>query len=266
MKREDVKREALNASPLSEEEREIYRWQMWIPDLGEAGQKKLRNASALVTRVGGVGGTAALYLAAAGVGRIVLAHAGNIKKSDLHRQVLMSHGKVDEPRVEVAAARLRDLNPHVQVEAVAENVSDANAAKLVGSVDVVVDAAPTFAERLLLNREIVRQKKVMVECAMYEMEGSLTTIVPGKTACLACLYPSSPTEWKREFPVLGAVSGMIGCLGAVEAIKVLAGIGRPLLGRMVICDLREMNFRTVELKKNPRCVVCNSTGETPVVR
>src|SRR5438045_1424901 len=106
MKREDVKREAVNASELSEEEREIYRWQMWIPDLGEAGQKRLRDASVLVTRVGGVGGTAALYLAAAGVGRIVLAHGGNIKKSDLHRQVLMSYGKVGESRVEVAAARL----------------------------------------------------------------------------------------------------------------------------------------------------------------
>src|SRR5215208_1295523 len=215
---------------LTAEEREIYQWQMWIPDLGEAGQRKLRDASVLVTRVGGVGGTAALYLAAAGVGRIVLAHAGNIKKSDLHRQILMSHANVGQSRVEGAAARLRELNPRVQVEAVGENVSEANAAKLVGGVDLVVDGAPRFEERLLLNREVVRQKKVMVECAMYEMEGSVTTIVPGKTACLACLYPSPPSEWKREFPVLGAVSGVIGCLGAVEAIKVLAGMERPLLG------------------------------------
>src|SRR5437763_15033065 len=114
---------------LTAEEREIYQWQMWIPGLGEEGQKKLRDASALVTRVGGVGGTAALYLAAAGVGRIVLARAGNIKKSDLHRQVLMSHGKVDEPRVEVAAARLRDLKTHLRVEAGAECDWDANAGK-----------------------------------------------------------------------------------------------------------------------------------------
>src|SRR4051812_22474033 len=99
---------------LTEEEREIYRWQMWIGDLGEAGQKRLKGASVLVTRVGGVGGTAALYLAAAGVGRIVLAHAGNIKKSDLHRQVLMSHGKVGQSRVEVAAGGLREVNPHVE--------------------------------------------------------------------------------------------------------------------------------------------------------
>src|SRR3954470_1077921 len=134
---------------LTAEEREIYQWQMWIPDLGEAGQRKLRDASVLVTRVGGVGGTAALYLAAAGVGRIVLAHGGNIKKSDLHRQILMSHGQVGQSRVEVAAARLRELNPHVRVEAVGENVSEGNVLKLVGDVDLVVDGAPRFEERLL---------------------------------------------------------------------------------------------------------------------
>jgi molybdopterin/thiamine biosynthesis adenylyltransferase len=160
--------------------------------------------------------------------------------------------------VDVAAARLRDLNPYVEVEPVGENVAETNVAKLVGGVDLVVDGAPRFEERLLLNREVVRQKKVMVECAMYEMEGSVTTIVPGKTACLACLYPSPPSEWKREFPVLGAVSGVIGCLGAVEAIKVLAGIERPLLGRMVICDLREMEFRTVEIKRRRDCAVCGA--------
>ena len=243
---------------LTPEDREIYRWQMWIPDLGEEGQRKLRNSSVLVTRIGGVGGTAALYLAAAGIGRLVLAHAGKIKKSDLHRQILMSHGAVGMERVEVAAARLRELNPHVEVEAVGKNVCESNVAKLVEGVDLVVDAAPRFEERLLLNREIVRQNKVMVECAMYEMEGSVTTIVPGNTACLACLYPSPPKEWKREFPVLGAVSGMIGCMGAVEAIKVLVGIGKPLAGRMLICDLREMNFRTVEIARRSDCAVCSS--------
>ena len=243
-------------NPLSDEEREIYRWQMWIPQLGEEGQKRLKGSSVLVTRIGGVGGTAALYLAAAGVGRLVLAHAGNIKKSDLHRQILMSHGEVGESRVEVAAARLRNLNPHVEVEAVGENVCESNVAKLVEGVDLVVDAAPRFEERLLLNREIVRRGKVMVECAMYEMEGSVTTIVPGESACLACLYSSPPTEWKREFPVLGAVSGMIGCLGAVESIKVLAGFGKTLESRMVICDLNEMNFRTVKIARRGDCAVC----------
>ena len=147
-----------------------------------------------------------------------------------------------------------------------ENVSEANVARLVGSVDLVVDAAPRFEERLLLNREIVRQGKVMVECAMYEMEGSITTIVPGKGPCLACLYPAPPKEWKREFPVLGAVAGMIGCLGALEVVKVVAGMGRTLCGRMVLCDLGEMDFRTVELKKNSECAVCKTTGEAPVPR
>jgi molybdopterin/thiamine biosynthesis adenylyltransferase len=168
----------------------------------------------------------------------------------------MSRGAVGRPRVEVAAERLRELNPHVEVEGVGENVTEENVARLVGAVDVVVDAAPRFEERLLLNREIVRQGKVMVECAMYEMEGSIMTIAPGRTACLGCLYPSAPEGWKREFPVLGAVSGMMGCLGAVEVIKVLAGLGKTLEGRMLLCDLREMNFRGVEVNRNVACAVC----------
>jgi len=260
MKREDVKRETLNASQLSDEEREIYQWQMWIPQLGEVGQKRLKSSSVLVTRIGGGGGTAALYRAAAGGGRLVLAHAGNIKKSDLHRQVLMSYGKVGQPRVEVAAARLRDLNPHVEIETVGENVSEANVASLVQRVDLVVDGAPRFEERLLLNREVVRQKKVMVESAMYEMEGSVTTIVPGKTACLACLYPSPPTEWKREFPVLGAVSGTVGALAATEVVKLITGVGEPLVGRLLTMNLRSMEFRTLAIERDPNCRVC---GEQP---
>src|SRR6267143_6753148 len=116
---------------LTPEEREMYQWQMWIPDLGEEGQKRLKGSSVLVSRIGGVGGTAALYLAAAGVGRLVLAHAGYIKKSDLHRQILMSHGEVGESRVEVAAARLRALNPHVAVEVAGENVCEENVVSLV---------------------------------------------------------------------------------------------------------------------------------------
>jgi molybdopterin/thiamine biosynthesis adenylyltransferase len=248
---------------LTPQEREIYQWQMWVPDLGEAGQKKLKAASVLISRIGGVGGTAALYLAAAGVGRLVLAHASNIKLSDLHRQVLMSHGAVGTPRVETAAARLRELNPHLEIEEVAQNISESNASPLISGVDIVIDAAPRFEERMLMNREVVKQRKVMVECAMYEMEGSVTTIVPGKTPCLACLYPERPSEWKREFPVLGAVSGMIGCLGAIEAIKLITGVGTPLAGRMVLCDLREMAFRTVEISRRGDCAVCSSQKPSP---
>ena len=242
--------------PLTDTERSVYEWQMWVRDFGEAGQEKLKGASVLVSRVGGVGGSVAYQLAAAGVGRLVLAHAGNVRPSDLNRQLLMTDGWLGKPRVESAARRLNELNPRLVVEAVPENISAANVARLVGSVDVVVDCAPLFQERLLLNREAIRQRKPMIECAMYDFEAQLTTIVAGRTPCLACLYPECPAAWKREFPVFGAVAGFIGSLGALEAIKVISGVSEPLLSQLLVCDLRSLEFRKLNLKRNPACLVC----------
>lgn len=242
---------------LTDAERALYEWQLWVTGFGEPGQQLLKGSSVLVSRCGGVGGMVAYELAAAGVGRLVLAHAGNLRPSDLNRQLLMSHDGLGRARVDLAAERLRELNPHVQIETVPENVNDANAARLVGAVDLVVDCAPRFEERLLMNREAVRQGKPLVECAMYELEAQVTTILPGRTPCLACLYPEPPPAWKREFPVFGAVAGVVGCLGATEAIKVLAGLGEPLLGKLLTCDLRDMTFRRVTIHRRPGCPICD---------
>ena len=242
--------------PLTEAEKAIYKWQMWVPGFGAEGQERLKAASVLVSRVGGVGGTAALHLAAAGVGRLVLAHAGDIRPDDLNRQLLMTYDAIGRPRMDVAPQRLRDLNPFLEVEAVHENVSEANVERLVSGVDLVVGAAPRFGERLLLNRAAVRQNKPLVDCAMYELEAQLTTVKPGQTPCLACLYPEEPPDWKREFPVFGAVAGTVACLGAMEAIKVLTGLGEPLFGKMLLCDLRDMTFRRTTIRRDPACAVC----------
>jgi molybdopterin-synthase adenylyltransferase len=242
--------------PLTDAERAVYEWQLWVQGFGEPGQELLKGASVLVSRCGGVGGMVACELAAAGVGRLVLAHAGNLRPSDLNRQLLMSHDGLGRPRALLAAERLRELNPHVEIEAVPENVTEGNTGRLVGGVDLVVDCAPRFEERLLMNREAVRQGKPLVECAMYELEAQVTTVVPGRTPCLACLYPEPPPAWKREFPVFGAVAGVVGCLGAMEAIKVLAGLGEPLLGKLLTCDLRDMTFRKVTIHRRPGCRVC----------
>jgi molybdopterin-synthase adenylyltransferase len=242
--------------PLTELERARYEWQLWVPGFGELGQRKLKSASVLISRCGGVGGAVAYELAAAGVGRLVLAHAGNLKPGDLNRQLLMTHDWIGRPRVECAARRLRELNPLIEIEAVPENVTSANAQALVGQADLVVDCAPLFEERLAMNREAVRQRKPLVECAMFELEAQLTTVLPGRTPCLQCLYPEPPPHWKRQFPVFGAVSGMIGCLGAMEAIKVLADLGEPMAGQLLVCDLRSNAFKTVRLKRDPCCPVC----------
>jgi molybdopterin/thiamine biosynthesis adenylyltransferase len=191
---------------------------------------------------------------------LILAHAGNVRPSDLNRQLLMTHAALGTPRVECARRRLLELNPRLQIEAVAENVSPQNVRHLVSQADLVVDCAPLFEERFLMNHEIVAQRKPMVDCAMYELEAYLTTIVPGLTPCLGCLYPAPPPAWRRQFPVFGAVSGTVGCLGAMEAIKVIAGLGEPLQGKMLVCDLQEMAFRKFELRRNPLCPICGEDG------
>jgi molybdopterin-synthase adenylyltransferase len=247
---------------LTPEERQTYEWQMWVPGVGEAGQQKLKSASVLITRIGGLGGLAAYELAAAGVGRIVLAHAGVVKRGDLNRQLLMTHAALGTSRVECAARRLRELNPRLDVVAIPENISPANAKRLVGLADVVVCCAPLFEERFALNEQCVRQRKPMVDCAMYELTGQVTTIIPGQTACLACRVPEPPASWSRQFPVFGAVSGAVGCLGAMEAIKVITGIGEPLVNRLLTFDLRDMRFRVVRVARRLDCPTCGSLGRS----
>ncbi len=242
---------------LSDEERDVYQWQLWVQGFGEAGQERLKGASVLVSRCGGLGGVVAYQLAAAGVGRLILAHAGNVRPNDLNRQILMTHDWLGKPRVECATRRLRELNPRLEVLAVNESIGEGNAAWLVGEADLVVDCAPLFTERYLMNREAVRQRKPLVECAVYELEVQVTSIVPGRTPCLACLHPENPPAWKREFPIFGAVAGTAGCLGAMEAIKLLAGLGEPLLGQMLSIDLRDMSFRKRKITRRINCPVCS---------
>lgn len=250
---------------LTSEERSVYEWQMWVPDFGETGQRKLKGASVLISRVGGLGSVVAYELAAAGVGKLVLAHAGSVKPSDLNRQLLMTHDWIGKPRVESAARRLRDLNPRLEIVAIGENLHEENAARIVNQVDLIVDCAPMFEERLAMNRQAVLQNKPLVECAMYELEATLTTVLPGQTPCVACWTPVPPANWRREFPVFGAVSGTIGCLGAMEAVKVLTQIGSPLAGRLLSCDLRDMTFRNRTISRNPTCPVCGTLPAVPAL-
>jgi molybdopterin/thiamine biosynthesis adenylyltransferase len=242
--------------PLTAEEKSVYEWQLNVSGFGEEGQKSLKAASVLVSRIGGVGGAAALALAAAGVGRLILVHQGNVRNSDLNRQTLMTADSVGRPRVESAQRRLKALNPRLAIEIHNANIGEDNVDELVEDADLIVDAAPLFRERFLLNRAAVEQEKPMVDSAMYELEAQLTTFIPGKSPCLTCLYPGDPPGWRRQFPVFGAVASMIGSLAAMEAIKVLSGLGTPLLGRMLVADLRDMSFRTIRLQRNLQCLVC----------
>jgi molybdopterin/thiamine biosynthesis adenylyltransferase len=248
----------LNHASLTPDEQLRYQWQLWVRDFGEEGQRKLKAASVLVSRIGGVGGSAALHLAAAGIGKLVIAHAGNLRLDDLNRQTLMTTDWIGKPRALSAQRRLRELNPLVEIEVINENVSEANATALVRRADAVVGAAPLFTERLLLNREAVRQNKPLVDCAMYDLEGRLMTVLPGQTPCLACLCPEPPPHWKREFPVFSAVSSTVGSLAAMEIIKLLAGFGSPLAGTLLTFDLRDMSFQKISISRRSDCAICGS--------
>jgi len=243
---------------LNEEEKATYEWQMTVPGFGKEGQEKLRNASVMISRCGGLGSVVAYELAAAGVGKMVLAHGGNVKHSDLNRQLLMTHDWLGKPRIESVERRLKELNPRLEIVAVDENVTDDNVADLVGQSDLVIDCAPLFQERYAMNRESIKQNKPMVECAMYEMQAQITTINPRKSACLACLYPDFPDEWKREFPVFGAVSGTLGCIAAMEAVKVISGLGDPLYNKLLTFDLRDVSFMKASIKRNENCPICGN--------
>ena len=243
---------------LTEEEKATYEWQIPVRGFGEEGQRKLKGATALVSRLGGLGGPLAQELTAAGIGKLILAHGGNLKHSDLNRQILMTYDWLGKPRVESASRRLRELNPRLEVEAVPENVHEDNVADLVGKADIVFDCAPLFCERFLMNRECVRQRKPMIDCAMFSLEGQVTTIVPGESACLACIYPEDPPEWKRQFPVFGAVSALAACIGAIEGIKLISGMGPSLVGTMLYYDTRAMTFHRVPVARRPDCPVCGA--------
>lgn len=243
-------------SPLTPEETTTYEWQLDVPGFGREGQEKLKNASVFISRCGGLGSVVAYELAAAGIGKMVLAHAGNVKPSDLNRQLLMTHSQLGKSRIESAERRLKELNPRLEIITCAENVNEQNAEKLIAQADIIVDCAPLFEERYLMNEQAVKQNKPMVECAMYELEAQITTVVPGKTPCLSCLHPEFPKTWKRRFPVFGAVSGTVGCIAAMEVIKQLTGLGSSLHNQLLSFDLRTMAFHKFAINRNLQCQVC----------
>jgi len=241
---------------LTAEEQATYAWQFDIGGLGEAGQRRLKGASVMVSRVGGLGGLVALELAAAGVGRLIIAHGGVLKPSDLNRQLLMTHERIGQPRMEGAVARLRALNPRMEIVAEAANVGPDNAARLVSQADIVVDCAPLFEERYAMNREAMARGIPMVEAAVNGLEFHLTTFVKGETGCLRCLYPENSLEWKRRFAVVSPVPGVAASLAAMEVIKLITGLGPALKGRMLVGDLRLLQFRQFRLHRIVDCPVC----------
>ncbi len=238
---------------------ELARYDRQLGDgvLDVAGQERLKRSAALITRVGGMGGPASLMLAMSGVGRVVIAHGGDLITPDLNRQVLGCEAIVGEPRAEHFANYLRSMNRFIEVEAIDHEPDDQEAKELAERVDIIISCPPTFEERLRLNRAATEAGIPFIDAAQWGMSGTLIVCRPGETACLQCAYPDAP-PFEELFPVVGAISSAIGSLAALEAIKILSACGQPQWGKMCIYDGYNGNMRTVRMARAPNCPCCGS--------
>ncbi len=241
---------------LSDEERERYDRQIGQGVLTESGQERLKGARALVTRVGGLGGPAALALAAAGVGRIVIAQGGALESPDLNRQILGSEAGLGLPRAEQFTTRLRAMNRFVQVEHHDHEPSESEALAWCEEVDIVLSCAADFEHRMRLSRAAHRAGIAFIDAAQWGMVGTMVVSDGRTTPCLSCLYPAAP-PFEEKFPVIGALSAAMGNLAALEAIKILSGAGSPMWGKMLVVDGFRGEMRKVHLRRRQGCPHCS---------
>lgn len=232
---------------------------MVLRELGQEGQEKLRNSKVAIVGLGGLGSAAALYLALAGVGYLRLIDQDTVEMNNLHRQVLYSLGDLRLPKVEAAAKRISEINPEVKVEAIPENVRETNVNELLNGVDCVIDGLDNMYTRYLVNRTCVENNIPYVYAAAIGLEGYISVFAPPETPCLECILPSLddsqlPTCETRG--VLGSTTGIIGTMEAMEAIKVLAGVGKPLKNVLLVCDFSDMYLTKIEISRNPKCPIC----------
>jgi molybdopterin/thiamine biosynthesis adenylyltransferase len=242
---------------LSQSELERYSRQMLIQGWGTEGQKKLKNSAVAVAGVGGLGCVSSTYLAAAGVGKIILIDKDKSSLSDLNRQALYSKNDLGLFKAKTAKKRLRALNPEVEIATVLKEVTEDTISQIVGKVDAVVDGLDNWKTRFMVNDYCVRNRIPFVHAGVSQFYGQITTVVPGEGPCLRCIFPKEPPE-TRTNPIFGGTPSALASLQAMEVIKCLTGIGKLLVGRMLFLDGEEMSIETAEIKKNPNCPVCST--------
>jgi molybdopterin/thiamine biosynthesis adenylyltransferase/rhodanese-related sulfurtransferase len=249
---------------LTREERLRYARQVVLPEVGEAGQRKLKSAKVLLVGAGGLGAPAALYLAAAGVGRLGLVDFDAVDLTNLHRQILYGTRDVGRPKLEAARETLERINPNVVVETYPEPLTADNAKRIVAPYDLVLDGADNFPTRYLVNDVCILLGKPNVHGSIFRFEGQTTVFGAPGGPCYRCLYPQPPTPDLvpncAEAGVLGALPGVIGLIQATEALKIILGIGRPLVGRLLLYDALGMSFQELKIHRDPKCPLC---GDRP---
>jgi molybdopterin/thiamine biosynthesis adenylyltransferase/rhodanese-related sulfurtransferase len=257
---------AVETGALERDQRTRYSRHLLIPEVGEEGQLKLLQSRVLLVGAGGLGSPAALYLAAAGVGTLGIVDADVVDETNLQRQILHSTASLGEPKVESATRTIRELNPDVQVKAYKEQLTSENIDRILGEGwDVIVDGADNFPTRYLVNDAAVWHELPLVHGSIFRFEGQ-ATVFHKDGPCYRCLFPQPPPPELApscaEGGVLGVLPGVIGSLQANEAIKLLLGIGEPLVGRLLLFDALTTTVTEVALRKDPDCPVC---GEHPTI-
>jgi adenylyltransferase/sulfurtransferase len=250
---------------LSHEEILRYSRHLLIPEVGLEGQRKLLAASVLVIGTGGLGSPVALYLAAAGVGRIGLVDYDVVDYSNLQRQVIHGMSSLDELKVESARQRMLDINPDIQVDVYNEPFTSQNAIRIAEPYDIIIDGTDNFPTRYLTNDLCVLTGKPNVYGSIFRFEGQVSVFYAKEGPCYRCLFPEPPPPGLvpscAEGGVLGVLPGTIGTLQATEALKLILGIGQPLIGKLMLYNALDMSFDFVKLRKNPTCKVCGSDPE-----
>jgi adenylyltransferase/sulfurtransferase len=250
----------LQSSDLSREELARYSRHLALPEVGLAGQRALKAASVLLVGAGGLGSPLGLYLAAAGVGRLGLVDDDVVDQTNLQRQVIHGSAAVGAPKVESAARRIADLNPHVDVATYPFRLDASRALALVAEYDIIVDGSDNFPTRYLINDASVLLKKTVVHGSIFRFDGQVSVFKPFDGPCYRCVFPEPPPPELApscdEAGTLGILPGIVGLFEANEAVKLLLGIGDPLIGRLLMIDALTDEFRTLRLKRDPHCPVC----------
>src|SRR4051812_6514599 len=251
---------------LSQQEVARYSRHLIMPEVGTDGQKRLKASSVLLVGAGGLGSPLGLYLAAAGVGRLGLVDFDVVDFSNLQRQVLHGTADVGRPKLHSARDRIRSINPEVRVDLYETHLTSANALDILRPYDVVIDGTDNFPTRYLVNDACVLLNKPNVYGSIFRFDGQASVFHPPAGPCYRCLYPEPPPPGEvpscAEGGVLGVLPGLVGCIQATEAVKLILGRGEPLIGRLLLYDALQMRFQEFKVRRNPRCPLC---GDRPTI-
>lgn len=241
---------------LTRDEQERYDRQIIMEDIGVEGQEKLKRSCLAIAGAGGLGSPIAFYLTAAGIGKLRIIDRDRVSLSNLNRQILHWEEDIGRKKVDSAKWKLERLNSTIQIEAIAETITETNAPTLFEGCDAILDAMDNLPVRYILNRCAIEKGIPFIHGAVYGFEGRAMTILPGKSACLRCLYRGTLPQ--EKFPVIGMTPAVIGCIQATEAVKYLLGIGKLLTNRFLLYDGLELTFNEFAVERNPDCDHCGS--------